>query len=496
MEVVLTKKSNGFLKLLSDDELRKIHYGALRILEEGGVKFLLPEALDIFHQGGCKVEKDGIIKFPTYIVEDAIKKAPPRFSRYPLHPSYKTVDYGSDNCYMAPGSTARYILDLDTGEKRLATMKDVHDFTIIVDALPNFLIADGGIEANDLPKSVWHAFYFEQNTKNMRKPMVAGDGLNKKISDDLARLCKVVLGSDKAVREKKTYIMTAPPLKSLTYGENVTAFISAANAGIPILIMPMPMAGSSHPVTLAGTLVQTNAEILSIVVLSQIINPGTPVIAAPIPGIMDMKYANHAFAAPEAFIMGACLAQLYRWYEIPHDISIIPADSKIPDSQAGYEKMMMMLPALAGANSMTHMGGLLDIGAVQSLVQLVIDNEIAGNILRILQGIEISDEKLAIEHILNVGLNGKYLESEHTLKYFKEELFMADLADRNFRSVWERQGSKSIEERAKDRAKKILKEHCPPPLDKDVQKELEKEVGAIYKREGVPYKPLPVPWDR
>ena len=324
--------------------------------------------------------------------------------------------------------------------------------------------------------------------------MPAGDGTNKKISDDLVRLTTIVLGGEEEVANKKTYSMTAPPLGSLTYGENVTAFIAAAKAGIPVLVMPMPMSGSSHPVTLAGTLVQTNAEILSIVVLCQLINPGTPVIAAPYPGIMDMKYANHVFASPEAFIMGACWAQLYRWYEITHDISVGTVDSKIPDSQAAYEKMMMLLPALAGAHSMTHMGGLLDFASTQSLEQLVIDNEIAGNILRILEGIDTSDEKLAVDLIMEVGISGNYLYHKHTLKYFKEEFYQADIANRSIRSIWEKSGSKSMLDRAKDRVKKILKEHRPPQLDKDTQKELEKEVGAIYKREGVPYKPIPTSW--
>lgn len=490
----ITKQGRGFLKLLSDDEVRQIHYGSLRILEEYGVKFFLPQAQHIFADAGLKVSKYGMVRFPSYIVEDAIKKAPSRFTRYPLHPSYCEVDYGSNNCYITPGSTPRYILDFDTGERRLVTRKDVADFTTLVDALPNFQIADGGMEASDLPKSVWHAFYFEQMTKNMRKPMPAGDGLSKKISDDLVHLSTIVLGSKEEVARKRTYSMTAPPIGSLAYGENVTAFIAAAKAGIPVLIMPMPMSGSSHPVTLAGTLIQTNAEILSIVVLCQIINPGTPVIPAPYPGIMDMKYANHVFAAPEVFIMGACWAQLYRWYELPHDISVGHSDSKVPDSQAGYEKMMILLPALAGANSMTHMGGLLDFAATQSLEQLVIDNEITGNILRILEGIDTSGEKLAIELIMEIGTSGNFLEHEHTLKYFKEEHFQVDLADRNQRSVWEKLGSKSMEERAKERIKKILGEYCPPPLDKNVQKELEKAVGDIYKREGVPYKPLPTRW--
>lgn len=117
----LTQKGRGFLRLLSDDEIRKIHYGTLNILEEQGVKFLLPEARQIFADAGLEVSKEGVVRFPSYVVEDAIKKAPSRFTRYPLHPSYPEVDMGSDSLYIMPGSTPRYILDLETGKQRLAT---------------------------------------------------------------------------------------------------------------------------------------------------------------------------------------------------------------------------------------------------------------------------------------------------------------------------------------------------------------------------------------
>jgi len=491
----LTQKGRGFLRLLSDDEIRKIHHGTLNILEEQGVKFLLPEARQIFADAGLEVSKEGVVRFPSYVVEDAIKKAPSRFTRYPLHPSYPEVDMGSDSLYIMPGSTPRYILDLETGKQRLATKQDVANFAKLADALPHFHMGNGGLEASDLPKKVWHAFYFEMMTKNMRKPMPAGDGLNKKISEDLVHLVSAVLGGKEEVARKKTYAMTAPPISSLTWGKNVTAFIAAAKAEIPVEIMPMPMAGSSHPVSLAGTLIQTNAEILSIVALTQFINPGTPVIYAPYPGIMDMRFANHVFGCPEAALIGATAAQLSRWYGIPNDIVTGTVDAKIPDGQAAYEKVMVtLLPALAGANSMTHFGGLIDFAGTQSLEQLVIDNEIAGNILRIIEGMDTSEDKLAIDVIKEVGVGGNFLSHPHTLKYFREEHFQVDLADRNPRSVWERLGSKTLLEKARERVKKILSDYCPPPLDKDTQKELEKAVREIYEREGVAYTPIPTEW--
>jgi len=140
---------------------------------------------------------------------------------------------------------------------------------------------------------------------------------------------------------------------------------------------------------------------------------------------------------------------------------------------------------------MTHFGGLIDFAATQSLEQLVIDNEIAGNILRILKGMDTTEDKIAIDVIKEVGAEGNFLSHLHTLKYFRDEHFIAELTDRNVRSVWERLGSKSLLERAKEKVKNILAEYHPTPLDKDIQRELEKEIKRIYEREGVPYTPIP-----
>lgn len=479
------------LRVLEDEELGKIHEKTLDVLENCGVKFSLPEALSIFREAGLKVNGDGIVRFPSWVIEDAIKKTPHSFRRYPLHPESRVVELGGEELYFSSGSTPVYILDALTGNIRDASAKDVVEYARLVDGLKNFDCANGGFWAKDIPPSIFHAIYFELMVKNTSKPIPAGDALNKKIALDLITLCAAVLGGKREIAEKKTFSFAACPNGGRFWGDNVVAFIEGARVGMPVKIMPMPFAGSTHPVTLPGLLVQMNAEILSCVVLVQLVNPGAPVLYAPYPGIMDMQQANHCFGTPEAAIVAGASAQLARWYGIPGSIVVGTSDSKLPDAQASFEKMMTgLVPALCGADEIGLFGGLISMAEAISIEQLVIDDEIAGNIKRIHRGIDMAEERIGYNVIKETPPGGNYLSHEHTLRYFREEFFIPGLSDRGTRASWEKRGCRSILERAREKAERILCEHEPPGLDRDMEKELEKEIRAICKREREEYLPF------
>ena len=490
---MLTQGKTGFLKLLSEGELRKIHYSTLQVLENTGVRFTLPEAQEVFRATGLTVDKSGVVYFPPYIVEDAIKKTPSTFTRYPLHSSYEKIVMGSDKLYLGPGSSPLWILDID-GKRRPACIEDIADYARLGDGLANLPLGNGGFNVEllpeDTPKKTFHAIHFETLVNSTCKPAPTADLLNTKIAKDIIELASIVLGGKKEIGKKKTFHATACPEGPLRWGNNVVTFIEGAKVRMPLGIMPMPFAGSGAPVTIAGTLVQLNAEILSVLVLIQLISPGAPVVYAPYPGIMDMRAANHSMGCPEAALISGAVAQLSRWYEIPNDTIVGTTDSKLPDAQAAYEKMMTaLLPALAGANSITLFGGMIDLSSTMSLEQLVIDDEIAGNICRILERIDITENKLAVDVINDIAhKESNFLDHPHTLKYFKDEFYFPSLGDRNPRGTWKKEGSKDIRERAREKAKKVLSEHFPPSLDKEVQEELGKAVKKICEREREPYR--------
>jgi len=477
--------SNEPLKLLSENEIGMIREGALRVLEKTGVKFSLPEAREVFSRAGLIVDGSDVVTFPARVVEEAVEAAPSRFVREPLDPAYAPVRYGEGEFSVSCGSTPLYVLDLDTGIRREAKRTDVADFARLTDRLAHIPLGNGAVQPTDVPDSVVHAIWQLDLLRNTSKPAPAYNPLTKQVAQDVIELVSIVSGGAGEIARKKTFAMTACPNSALFWGAAAIAFVEFAKVGGPITIMPMPFSGSTHPVTLAGLLVQTCAEILSCVVLAQLVRPGAPVICAPYPGIMDMKSATHSMGSPEAGLLGAALAQIFRSYRLPCDIVVGTSDSKLPDGQACYEKMMtMLLAALAGADTATLSGGLLDFAATASFEQLVIDDEIAGNIGRVVKGIDVTGDKLLLDVIGEVGHGGNYLSHESTLEHFRDEHFIPALADRNTRSAWEEAGAQDLAERARCRAREILARHRPQHLDEDVERELVGRVKRICEREG------------
>ena len=482
------KQKKKVLRLLSEDDLNRIHEASLHIMEEKGIRFVTKEALDIFKKAGFKIENEDIVKFPPDFVMDAIKKVPQSFVRRGLDPKYD-IAVGDGTLSMGGGSLPLYVVDPDTYSRRKATSEDMVKFTRLVDALPNLAIGNGVVKPSDVPDRVMHAVWNRNIVSNTYKPSCCWYAIDKKTAQDTIEILSAAAGGLDELKERKTWAITVCPDNSLTWGDSIIGLIEMAKVEVPIEIVPVPFLGSMYPVTLAGALVQANAEALSAVVLSQIVNPGCPVIYAPsYGGIMDMRAGSHAFGTPETALYGAAAAQLGKWYGLPTNIIVGITDSKVPDAQAAYEKMMtMLLPALADVDCMSLVGGMLDFALSASYEQMVIDNEIAGQVLRIRRGFKITDETLAVDVIKEVGHGGHYLEHKHTLKHFREELWIPEIADRYSREVWENKGGKDIKERAKEKAQKIIQEHYPTPLSEERQKEVDKVVKRIMKREKITY---------
>jgi len=489
--VTLAQKSGGYLRIFSEDDIERIHNATLDVLENTGVRFLSKDAQRILGDAGARVRDDGVCFFPPYIIERAIRETPAQFTRYPLDPKLPPVRMGGDHFHISPSSLILNVLDLETGRHRPGTIKDMRDFLRLGDALPNYAVNNPGVWAQDVPPPLFQAYYVAATHFNTGKSAPGGDILTKQHADDVMLLHEITLGDRKELGRKKTYYFTACPVSALTWGENVISFIEAAKLGAPVGLMPMPFAGSCHPVTLAGLIVQMNAEILAALVLVQTVNPGNPVLYQVFPGVMDMRAATHSFGCPETALVCAGGAQLARHYRIPVDTITGYVDSKVPDAQAGFEKMQVaLLPALAGSNFISLYGGSLDFGETISFEQLVIDDEIAGNVLRCRRGIGVSEETLAVDLIAKVGHGGNYLTEDHTLEHFRDEIFDATFADRRRRAAWTADGALDAAQRARAKAKEILKTHHPSPIDDATKKELEKAIRGMAKRENVEFVPL------
>jgi trimethylamine--corrinoid protein Co-methyltransferase len=269
------------------------------------------------------------------------------------------------------------------------------------------------------------------------------------------------------------------PVSPLNYSqEQIVGGLEYVASGHPICILPGPTLGANSPATLAGTLVLQNAEHLAGVVLVQLYRPGAPVTLASYPHVMDMRNGAPCIGGVEVGLLGAALAQLGRRYGVPSHPELPMSDSKALDQQAAMEKAMVAgLLAESGANLISH-GGALETEKLWSPIQLVIDDEINGMAGRLMEGISVTEDTLALETIREVGPSGNFLRTIHTLRNWRQEQFLPRLADREGYETWKAQGETEITERARARALELVHSHEVPPLPEDQDRELDRIIQA------------------
>ncbi len=253
----------------------------------------------------------------------------------------------------------------------------------------------------------------------------------------------------------------------------------------------MPQLGATGPATLAGSLVQHNAEFLSGLVMAQLSNAGAPVIYGGSPTTLDQRYATSRLGAIETMMLGCSYAQLGKYYGLPTHMYLGLSDAKVVDAQCGFESGIgIVLGALAGINVISG-PGMLNFESCQSLEKLVIDNTICGMALRLLEGVRVDDETLAVDLVRKVGPGGIFLAEKHTLEWFRKEQFIpSELIDRQEQKAWKAAGSKDIFQRAREIVEKTLKEHESEPLAHDVEKDLDNVVRDIMKQHKISTLPL------
>jgi len=474
----------GQLKILTSDELHEIHSATIEILERVGVKVLEDKALQMLGEAGAYINvKEKIARIPEYLVKEAIKKAPCCFTLYGRDPKYK-LRFEDKRVYFSMGNGAKRVLDLETGKPRTPTLKDLEDFFRLADALENIHHQSSAAKPRDVPDSVVHVYQLFVQIKNTTKPLEGTTYGYKRAMDDI-RMLSILAGDEEELRKKPMVLGYHNPVSPLQHSKELTQGLMVyAKYKQPLIIAPEAEAGATAPVTLAGLLVQQNAEILSGIVMAELVNPGTPVLYGTVSTIIDMKTGTVAYGAIESGLINVATAQLAQYYGLPSRGTGGGTDSKIPDIQAGFEKAItLLMAALAGINFIYNAAGSLDSSLTVSYEQTVIDNEICGIVSRALRGIEINDETLAIDIIEHIGPGGHYLAQQHTLKYLTKEHYLPKLLNRQSWERWEKEGSKDLREVAREEARRILKEHRPEPLDRDIEEELKKIIKEVEKRE-------------
>ncbi len=419
----------------------------------------------LYRQGGARIDADHRVYISADMVQAALEKAPSKVLLAGRDPAQDVVLEGK-RVYVGTGGSPTMVLDPGADVVRAGILRDLVDLARLADALGHCDFIVIPLHPTDVPEKDVPVNRFYTCLSNSTKHIMGGAGsvdgarqviaLGTMIAGDLEKL------QERPILSAITSWMVSP----LHVDTSVTdILIEWCKHGLPVALSSAPMAGSTAPMTLAGSLVQLNAEQLSGIVLTQLVRPGTPVLAGYIPGVADMRTGGYLGGTIEFGMMQAAAAQLAHFYQVPIYCSAGMTDSKLPDAQAGYEKMStLLLAAMGGANYIHHAISMVTNMNAASLEQAVIDDEIAGMVMRALRGIEVTEDALAVEAIHRVGPGGHYLMDPHTVQFMRSELFYPTVADRQNRSVWELQGKQDTRARAAARVKALLSKHQAPGL--------------------------------
>ena len=475
MENPMTDGENLSLQMLRQGDVEKIHEASLAILEGTGVMMNHPRALEVLSGIGCSVTGEGMVRFPREVVEDAIKKAPPRLDVYTRDGDIQ-MSLEERNVYYGTVTSLPFMAEPDDS-RRPYTLDDCREMTIIMDALPSLDFATATGNCSDVPVEVSDVHEIACVLEHSPKPilMTTHDSKGLQALIDIAKVCA---GGRDAFIQKPFFIFCTSPISPLKYStDSLDKMILAVEQGLPFLPVPAPMAGGTTPVTLAGTLVTSNAEILAGLVLTQALRSGSAFLYGGFFTVMDMQNMIMTHGSPEFNLLNVAQTELARYYGVPSFSSAGCTDSHAIDGQTAFEAgFSTLVTGLCGAN-LVHAFGVLGSGTAVSKELLVLGDEVITYAKRFLQGIRVDEKHLAVDEIERVGCGGNFLDTEMTLSLFKKEHWYPKCFVRSQFDNWFKEGdARSLQARLGQRCKTILSEHKPAPLSDAKLSEIRKIV--------------------
>ncbi len=461
------------LKVLSESDIERIHRASLALLADHGMASESDLITNLFVRAGAMVDTaTGIIRLPVEMVEAALRSAPSSFVLHGREAGRELVVAPGHVYYGMGGSPEPFLWDYAQQGPRAPTKSDMVACTRLGQALPHIDFVMAICSAGDMPPGVQYFHEYDVLLRNTTKPVIYSCP-GRRHARVLLEMVASASGGETALRQRPSVVVFSQPVSPLKFGRDFENLVEAAEWGVPVLSSPGPMMGATSPVTLAGTLVQVNAEALFGIVLSQIVRPGTPVIYAPHTGVMDMRTAQCTYGSPEQTLARAAVAQLGAHYRLPSFGLGGGVEAKLPDAEAAAQAMMgMLMNALSGL-TLTQTLGTLASGLYGAPEMVVICDEIAHMIGRILRGIAVSDDTLAVDVTKEVGHGGMFLTHDHTLRLFREELFFPMLFQRQSIDQWQKSGNKSMTQAAHERVEDILSTAGPVALPAGADSALE-----------------------
>ncbi|HEY3336187.1 MAG TPA: trimethylamine methyltransferase family protein [Candidatus Limnocylindrales bacterium] len=473
------------LEILSSTAIRRVHEATLDVIERVGVRFPSERALDAWEAAGASVDREtSVVRATGELVERALRTAPPAYTLAARDPA-RDLPLDGQHVYLGTDGCGIEVLDPWTLSIRRSALQDVADIARVADALDAIAFHWVAVSAQDRPPvtraleevaAVWRNSTKHVQTESIVTPGEAAAAIE---------MAAAIAGGAAALRRRPVLSLMQCTISPLAHdGGALDASLVAAEAGVPVGFMTMASCAFSGPATVAGSLVVGNAEVIAALAMLQLAYPGAPVYYAAAQTAMDLRSGAYTGGGPEDFLFGAATNELADFYGVPLSMGAYATGAKRSDWQAGVENGLSAFMASVSGADMLLGAGLLHGSRIWSYEQLLLDTEIDGIVQAMLRGVPVDAEALALEAIEAVGPGGDYLTSEHTRAHMRE-LWQARYLDRRPYSQWEADPDKPHRD-ALERARTLLRDHRPEPLEPGLDRELGRIIAAHGQAAGLP----------
>jgi trimethylamine--corrinoid protein Co-methyltransferase len=461
------------LEILSREDVQRIHNATLEVIETTGIRFPSQKAFDIWKAHGATVDWDSMnVKVPRHLIEKALEQAPSAYALAARNPAQDLLLDGN-HVYLGTDGCGVEIIDLYSGERRRSALQDVADITRIADCLPEVAFHWTAVSAQDCSPETRGLHELKAIWQNSTKHVQTESIYSEQEARAAVEMAATIAGGRDELRQRPLLSImqcTTPPLGH--DGGSLDAALVAAEAGLPVGFMTMTSCASTAPVTLAGNLVVGNAEVISALALIQLAHPGTPVFYAAAQTAMDLRTGAYTGGGPEDFLFGAATNVLADFYDVPLSMGSFATGAKEPNWQAGIDNSLSTFMACIVMSDMLLGVGLLHGSRIWSYEQMLMDCEIFDLVHKMMNGVSVNPETLALDVINAVGPGGNFLTQKHTKKHMRE-LWLPKYMDRRPYNVWEAKQD-GARDWANEEARRILKTHQPESLDPQLAAELER----------------------
>ena len=466
-----------------EESLNRIHSVALRILAELGIRLDQPEMRERLAGLGCRVSGEAVC-IPPELAEMALRAVPPSFRLYGRDDS-QGVRVGGDGPFLCTNTgILPYVYDFETGEVRSSVREDVETTTRVLDALSEIdIVYVSLLDATEVPGHLITLTDLAATLANTTKPLVGPGATTGAEARAIIAMAAAVRGGDRErlAAEPPCALFVAPitPLKFPT--DAVDALIEVAHAGLPLMALTNPVMGATAPYSIAGTVALAHAEILATIVMAYAVRPGLPILNFSAPTVADMRTISSTSGGPETGLMRALAVSLARSLGIPAWGHGHTSSTRL-DEQASDEKSInQLLIAQAGPSLLGGLGGLANV-TLTSYETLVLDNERFAALRRVMRGVVVDDEHLALDVLADMMRGEEVIRHDHTLNMLHgDEVWRPRLARRQG-LVGGAPDAKSARERAREEARRMMEQHVVAPLPAAVQAEMD-EIIAAYDRD-------------